>query len=292
MSRLPVPGSDDDVWGTILNDFLQRAHNTDGTLLPISRATLDAATQASLARADASVQSVDGRSGNVTLSDLYATQSGIAATYATQADVAATYATQTDVAATYATKAELAGVQTGFINLSDTGATWNLVAYVDGTVVAVAPGSAAPPQVGSPNATAQLSRVTLTWTAPTPPSGDPAIVRYVILRDGLLVGTTTSTTFSDPNIVLGGHYTYNIEAVNSVGLRSLSPNLAVYIDPALAVPPTTSISVYPNPIPTNGSAWVRINGIDPNAFSMTFSLSVDTGTLVPTNDPSLWIYTP
>lgn len=32
MARLPVPGSDNGVWGTILNDFLSIEHNTDGTL--------------------------------------------------------------------------------------------------------------------------------------------------------------------------------------------------------------------------------------------------------------------
>jgi hypothetical protein len=32
MSRLPIPGSDDDVWGTILNDYLEVSHNADGTL--------------------------------------------------------------------------------------------------------------------------------------------------------------------------------------------------------------------------------------------------------------------
>jgi hypothetical protein len=32
MARLPVPGSDSGSWGTILNDFLDVEHNTDGTL--------------------------------------------------------------------------------------------------------------------------------------------------------------------------------------------------------------------------------------------------------------------
>lgn len=32
MARLPQPGSDSNVWGTILNDFLLQEHNTDGTL--------------------------------------------------------------------------------------------------------------------------------------------------------------------------------------------------------------------------------------------------------------------
>ena len=32
MSRLPQPGSDDGVWGAVLNDFLSVSHNDDGTL--------------------------------------------------------------------------------------------------------------------------------------------------------------------------------------------------------------------------------------------------------------------
>ena len=32
MARLPTPGSDDGVWGTVLNDFLTVGHNADGTL--------------------------------------------------------------------------------------------------------------------------------------------------------------------------------------------------------------------------------------------------------------------
>lgn len=32
MARLPQPGSDNGVWGAILNDFLNVSHNTDGTI--------------------------------------------------------------------------------------------------------------------------------------------------------------------------------------------------------------------------------------------------------------------
>lgn len=35
MSRLPISGADDGVWGLILNDFLLRAHNADGSIRPI-----------------------------------------------------------------------------------------------------------------------------------------------------------------------------------------------------------------------------------------------------------------
>ena len=33
MARLPTPGSDSDVWGDVLNTFLQVSHNADGTLI-------------------------------------------------------------------------------------------------------------------------------------------------------------------------------------------------------------------------------------------------------------------
>ncbi len=40
MSRLPQPGGDSGVWGDILNDFLQRAHNADGTLRDLSQSQI------------------------------------------------------------------------------------------------------------------------------------------------------------------------------------------------------------------------------------------------------------
>lgn len=44
MPRLPTPGGDDGNWGTVLNEFLEVAHNTDGSpknaALPLSGGTL------------------------------------------------------------------------------------------------------------------------------------------------------------------------------------------------------------------------------------------------------------
>ncbi len=68
MARLPMPGGDDNRWGTILNDFLSVEHNNDGTLkqtgaiaakysLPgggIPVADLSSSVQTSLAKADVS----------------------------------------------------------------------------------------------------------------------------------------------------------------------------------------------------------------------------------------------
>lgn len=46
MARLPKPGSDDDIWGEILNDYLNVAHNSDGTLdaSAVTNAVSDATT--------------------------------------------------------------------------------------------------------------------------------------------------------------------------------------------------------------------------------------------------------
>lgn len=44
MARLPQPGSDSGAWGDILNDFLQVAHNSDGTLQPISNSSISDGT--------------------------------------------------------------------------------------------------------------------------------------------------------------------------------------------------------------------------------------------------------
>lgn len=48
MARLPVPGSDEGAWGTILNDFLDQAHNSDGSLKSSAVSGAGAATDASV----------------------------------------------------------------------------------------------------------------------------------------------------------------------------------------------------------------------------------------------------
>ncbi len=45
MARLPVPGSDSNTWGDILNGFLAVAHDTDGTLKPIDDSSVSSISQ-------------------------------------------------------------------------------------------------------------------------------------------------------------------------------------------------------------------------------------------------------
>lgn len=69
MARLPQPGSDDGVWGAILNDFLTASHNEDGTLKNaiVTKAVLaPAVRQAIDDKADGSSLSAVALSGSYT----------------------------------------------------------------------------------------------------------------------------------------------------------------------------------------------------------------------------------
>lgn len=101
MSRLPTPGSDDGTWGDVLNDFLNQAHNTDGTLLAsavssaisngsittakLSQAYIPASEKGSIS----GVATLDG-SGLVTSSQLPATPTYRSATLVVAASDATT----------------------------------------------------------------------------------------------------------------------------------------------------------------------------------------------------------
>ena len=80
MARLPQPGSDDNVWGAILNDYLSVEHAGDGTLMNVARPAdiaglymkpasgipandMTSAVQTALTSAATAVQAVNGKAG-------------------------------------------------------------------------------------------------------------------------------------------------------------------------------------------------------------------------------------
>jgi hypothetical protein len=80
MARLPVPGQDEDVWGSVLNTYLSVSHNADGTLQSsaitnaggyqkpasgIPKTDLTSSVQTSLGLADTSMQSGTTASGDL-----------------------------------------------------------------------------------------------------------------------------------------------------------------------------------------------------------------------------------
>lgn len=105
MARLPVPGSDDGVWGDVLNDFLSVEHSSDGTL----KKAADIADAKS--KADGALQ----RSANLSdLVDVSAARTnlglGTAATHATaDFDAAGSATTAQNNAKTY-TDQQIAGI--------------------------------------------------------------------------------------------------------------------------------------------------------------------------------------
>ncbi|MGB4761748.1 MAG: hypothetical protein WBP12_00125, partial [Candidatus Saccharimonas sp.] len=50
MARLPIPGSDEGNWGSILNDFLAQVHSSDGSLKvgSIQESALESSVQTKL----------------------------------------------------------------------------------------------------------------------------------------------------------------------------------------------------------------------------------------------------
>ena len=52
MARLPIPGSDDNTWGDILNTYLTVEHNSDGTQKPLAQSTITNLTTDLASKAD------------------------------------------------------------------------------------------------------------------------------------------------------------------------------------------------------------------------------------------------
>jgi hypothetical protein len=108
-----------------------------------------------------------------------------------------------------------------------TGAT----AYVDRTAPTSTTGLAAD--------TSTPGRVNLSWAASTDP--DDAVASYAVLRDGVTIGSTTSTSFSDPSVTSGQTYTYDVIAFDTAFNASVAtPGVAV------TVPLTATMTFVPD----------------------------------------------
>ncbi|MBW7477848.1 starch-binding protein, partial [Paenibacillus oenotherae] len=59
--------------------------------------------------------------------------------------------------------------------------------------------------------------VTLTWT---PSTDDKGIVKYEVYRDGVLIGETTTTSYTDTTVTANKTYVYTIKAVDTIGQKS------------------------------------------------------------------------
>lgn len=88
-------------------------------------------------------------------------------------------------------------------------ATITLLPYVSGSITT--------PQALTASAVS-LSQIDLTWTASTEPGG--AIAGYNIFRNGALVDTSTTTSYSDRGLLHSTSYVYTVTAYDALGDNS------------------------------------------------------------------------
>lgn len=170
----------------------------------------------------------------------------------------------------------------------DTGESYRLIMFSDGTCRAI-PVSAEPP--GAPTSltlTIRVNSVKLSWTA-----GSGA-TSYRVYRDGVFLTSVTTTKFRDANVTAGQTYTYSVQAVSFYGLRSASTaDQTAFVDPALNVTPYIDIRVWPpTSIALGNRAIVRVNAIDVDGQQLAIALGTDVGSLIATADPTVWYLDP
>lgn len=136
--------------------------------------------------------------------------------------------------------------------------------------------------------TIKIASVTLTWTAATTPAAS-----YDVFRDGVRIASSSGLSFRDGTVVAGNTYSYQLRTVDSYGqVSTLTAAVTAFVDPTLNVAPTVTVTSWPALAPTNGKTLLRVCGADPDAQSLLLVLGVDSGSVTPTDDPSIWYYTP
>jgi hypothetical protein len=165
----------------------------------------------------------------------------------------------------------------------DTGESYRVIVFSDGTCRAI-PISAIAPDI--PSLFARVVRVAwvkMTWNVANEATS------YIIHRDGVAHATTTTNSYRDAAITVGQTYEYTVQSVSAYGLRSAQTlPLVAYIDPALNIAPTVEVRSWPATVPAGQRAVIRVNAIDADAQVLALTLGVDVGSLVATADPTVW----
>ncbi|MGW1912333.1 glycosyl hydrolase family 18 protein [Streptomyces sp. NPDC002076] len=109
----------------------------------------------------------------------------------------------------------------------------------DGTTV---PGDAAPSAPGTPTASNVTdTSVQLSWGAAT---DDKGIKNYDVLRDGKVVGTVTTTSYTDSGLSAGTDYSYTVQARDTADQTGpVSGAVKVHTTGGTTTPPTTGDKV-------------------------------------------------
>jgi hypothetical protein len=273
MSRLPQPGGDDNVWGSVLNDFLTVEHNHDGSLKRGS--DIDTAQQAA-ASAQTAAQTAQSTAQTALTTAQAAYQLPIGGIPAT------------DFSSPVQTKLSSIGIVG-----SPDGTQWRLAVTNDGLLYVASADLNFPDAPTGLTALGRVTSIVLAWVAPT----NTAVASYNIYRQGsflanVVAAPTSAQSYVDYTVTGTTTWNYTVTAQNSLGEGAPSNQASATLDPSANQPPTLSApTVYPNPVPLHGTALVTVPAYDSDVQNLTFSLSADSGTLTPTADPSIWIWT-
>ncbi|WP_347107526.1 galactose oxidase-like domain-containing protein [Paenarthrobacter sp. S56] len=85
-------------------------------------------------------------------------------------------------------------------------------------------------------ASASAGQIALSWTASTDNVG---VTSYRVSRDGAVIGTPTSTSYTDTSVVAGTTYTYTVNAVDAAG--NVSPPSNTVTQQAVTAPAGISV---------------------------------------------------
>lgn len=296
MSRLPVPGGDNDIWGQLLNDFLAQSHDTTGNLksgsvggpqiqpgaIDGSKLAANSVTAAHIADNSLPQAKVQGLSSALS-GKVSTAQIGIAGGIATLGGDGKLNSGQLpDLSQFYNSNGQGATL----VSYDGSAQPLKLVAMPDGSVRAV-PGSVAPPDAPTNTAVqVHLSFVKFTWAASTNATS------YRVYRDGTYLATVSKLYYIDGTIQVNNTYQYTVVAVDQYSLWSIASQAAqAVIDPSInSAPLIDSITIWPtNPRPTD-KVYIHVNARDVDAHQLATVLGVSAGSLASTFDPTTWIW--
>ncbi|MEU9156274.1 glycoside hydrolase family 18 chitinase [Streptomyces sp. NPDC048417] len=104
------------------------------------------------------------------------------------------------------------------------------------------PGDAAPSAPGTPTASGTTdTSVKLSWSAAT---DDKGVKNYDVLRDGKVVSTVTTTSYTDTGLTAGTDYSYTVQARDTANQTGpVSGAVSVHTTGGTTTPPTTGSKV-------------------------------------------------
>lgn len=143
--------------------------------------------------------------------------------------------------------------------------TTSPVKYVTVTIPAQYTGPAAPSSV---SASASGTTATVSWT------GVAAATSYNVMRNGIMRGTVSSTSYTDTGLA-NGTYTYSVQSCNANGCSGTTAAGSITISPppVPAAPSSVTASVSGTSASVN---WASVSGATYYAVQRTFSMVAPT----------------